>query len=79
MGKPINGLIKKMRNQPNGITPAEAEKVLLGIGFEFRRQKGSHKHFKRKSDNKRFTLVVSHNPIKKYLVDEIMMIIDESN
>ena len=70
-------LIEKMRHQPNGISPAEAEKVLLKLGFVIRGTKGSHRHFKRKSDGRWFTLVISENPIKKYLVDDILSIVDE--
>ena len=35
-------IIDKMRRQPNGIRPEEAEKVLKECGYEAVRQKGSH-------------------------------------
>ena len=78
MGNRDDKIIDKMRRQPNGISPKEAEKVLIKLGFIHRNTKGSHKHFKRKSDGRWFTLVISYNPIKKYLVDEILNIVDES-
>ena len=78
MGSRDDKLIDKMRRQPNGISPKEAEKVLIKLGFIHSNTKGSHKHFKRKSDGRWFTLVISYNPIKKYLVDEILNIVDES-
>lgn len=78
MGNKDVKLIEKMRNQPNGINPKDAEKILLYLGFEHRNTKGSHKHFKRKSDGMWFTLVLSENPMKRYLVDDILKIVDES-
>lgn len=78
MGKKVAKLIEKMRSQPNGINPDDAERVLKYLGFEHRNTKGSHKHFKRKSDGLWFTLVISENPMKKYLVDSILKIVDES-
>lgn len=35
----VEKLIEKMYNQPNGIRPAEAEKVLENGGYHFVRQK----------------------------------------
>lgn len=77
MGNKDVKLINKMRNQPNGISPDDAERVLNYLGFEEKRIKGSHKRFKRKSDGRWFSLVISQNPVKKYLVDEILSIVDE--
>lgn len=77
MGNKDVKIIEKMKNQPNGISPDDAEKVLLYLGFEYKRTQGSHKRFKRKSDGRWFTLVISKNPVKKYLVDDILSIVDE--
>ena len=41
----LSTLIQKMKRQPNGIRPEEAEKVLKAFGYEPVRQKGSHKHY----------------------------------
>ncbi|MDU0893686.1 MAG: type II toxin-antitoxin system HicA family toxin [Anaerococcus sp.] len=78
MGNKVVKIIDKMRRQPNSISPDDAEKVLLELGFEPRPPRGSHKRFKRKSDGRWFTLVISKNPIKKYLVDGILDVVDES-
>lgn len=78
MGSKDVKIINKMRRQPNGISPEDAERVLNYLGFEARRTKGSHKRFKRKNDGRWFTLVISQNPVKKYLIEEILNIVDES-
>ena len=39
-------IIEKMKNQPNGISYDEAQKVLEAYGYIFARQKGSHCHFR---------------------------------
>lgn len=78
MGNKVVKIIDKMRRQPNSISPDDAEKVLIYLGFERRRTEGSHRRFKRKSDGRWFTLVISKNPIKKYLVDDILDVVDES-
>lgn len=71
-------LIKKMKTSPNNISPDEVEKVLKWIGFQKRRNNaGSHQVFKRKSDGKVFNLVLTNNPVKRYQVKELLMIIEE--
>ena len=71
-------LIQKLRNQPNGISPQEAEKILIYLGFEFINQVGSHKHFLRVVNGKsqRFDLLMNKSPVKRYLVDNLLEIID---
>jgi predicted RNA binding protein YcfA (HicA-like mRNA interferase family) len=39
----VDKIIEKMKRQPNGIHPEEAEKVLKANGYEYKRQKGSHR------------------------------------
>ena len=39
----VEKIIEKMKRQPNGIRPEEADKVLRAYGYEGVRQKGSHK------------------------------------
>lgn len=78
MGNKDVKIINKMRRQPNGISPEDAERVLNYLGFEKRRTRGSHRRFKRKSDGRWFSLVISQNPVKKYLIEEILSIVDES-
>ncbi|MBQ9564372.1 MAG: type II toxin-antitoxin system HicA family toxin, partial [Synergistaceae bacterium] len=41
----VDKLIEKMKRQPNGIRPEEAEKVLAAFGYLPVRQKGSHVHY----------------------------------
>lgn len=41
----IDKIIEKMKNQPNGIRPEEAEKVLEYFGYRLDRQVGSHMHY----------------------------------
>jgi predicted RNA binding protein YcfA (HicA-like mRNA interferase family) len=38
-------IVEKMKRQPNGITMAEADKVLTANGYKFSRQRGSHCHY----------------------------------
>ena len=67
----IDKLIQKMKRQPNGIRPEEAEKVLKAFGYEPVRQKGSHKHYLNKSTGD-LTTIKQENPLKKaYVVDLI--------
>ncbi len=41
----VKKLIEKMKLQPNGIRPEEAEKVLAAYGYIPARQKGSHRQY----------------------------------
>ena len=41
----VEKIIEKMKRQPNGIRPEEADKVLRAYGYEGVRQKGSHKQY----------------------------------
>lgn len=67
----IQKIIDKMRRQPNGIRPEEAEKVLNHIGYEFVRQKGSHKQYLNKSTGE-LTTIKQENPLKKVYVMDIL-------
>lgn len=57
-------IIEKMRRQPNGIRPEEAEKILKEYGYEAVRQKGSHKHYLNKATGDLIT-IKQENPLKK--------------
>ena len=66
----IDKIIQKMYNQPNGIRPEEADKVLRACGYRSDRQRGSHKQYIGvKGDT--FT-IVQNNPLKKYHVKVIL-------
>ena len=65
----VEKIIEKMRRQPNGIRPDEADKVLRAYGYEVARQKGSHKQYLNRKTGDLIT-VKQENPLKKiYIVD----------
>lgn len=67
----INKLIDKMRRQPNGVRPEEADKVLRYFGYESVRQKGSHKQYLNKKTGDVIT-IKQENPLKKVYVVDIL-------
>lgn len=65
----VEKIIDKMKRQPNGIRPEEAEKVLKAYGYEPVRQKGSHKQYLN-IETGDLTTIKQENPLKKaYVVD----------
>ena len=65
----VEKIIEKMKRQPNGIRPEEADKVLRAYGYEPVRQKGSHKQYLKKATGDVVT-IKQENPLKKaYVVD----------
>ena len=65
----VEKIIDKMKRQPNGIRPEEAEKVLKAYGYETVRQKGSHKQYLNKDTND-LTTIKQESPLKKaYILD----------
>ena len=64
-----------MLNQPNGISPEEAGRVLSAYGYRLDRQKGSHCQYLNKSGD--VLTVVYSNPIKKAYVTAILERIGE--
>lgn len=64
-------IIEKMQRQPNGIRPEEAEKVLKAFGYEFARQKGSHRHFVNQYGD--VITIKQENPLKKAYIEDILM------
>jgi len=71
----IEKLISKMKNQPNGISPQEAGRVLDAKGYHFVRQKGSHCHYMNESGE--IITIVDKNPLKKAYIVEILERIGE--
>lgn len=67
----IEKIIDKMKRQPNGIRPEEAEKVLNAIGYILVRQKGSHKQYLNKETGE-LTTIKQENPLKKVYVIDIL-------
>jgi predicted RNA binding protein YcfA (HicA-like mRNA interferase family) len=73
----IEKLIYKMKNQPNGISPQEAGRVLAAMGYHFSRQNGSHCHYV--NENGDVITIVDKNPLKKVYVVEILERIGEKD
>lgn len=72
----VEKLIEKMKRQPNGIRPEEAEKVLKAYGYEPVRQKGSHRQYLNQK-TKDLTTIKQDNPLKKVYVVDILNRIGE--
>lgn len=66
----IEKIVKKMKNQPNGIRDSEAQKVLEYYGYRLDRQKGSHKQ----GD---VITIKSENPLKAVYIKDILNRIEE--
>ena len=71
----IKKVIQKMINQPGGISPQEADRVLSAYGYRLDRQKGSHCQYVNKSGD--VLTVAKSNPLKKVYVTAILERIDE--
>jgi predicted RNA binding protein YcfA (HicA-like mRNA interferase family) len=71
----VEKIIEKMKNQPNGIMPEEAGKVLEAKGYHSLRQKGSHHSFRNSSGA--VIVMAEHRPINKACVDDILKAIGE--
>jgi len=71
----IQKVIQKMKNQPNGILPQEADRVLSAFGYKLDRQRGSHCQYVNSTGD--VLTVVHSNPIKKVYVTAILERIGE--
>ena len=67
----VEKIIEKMKHQPNGIRPEEAEKVLIAYGYLLVRHKGSHKHYLNLQTGD-LTTIKQENPLKKAYVIDIL-------
>lgn len=65
----VEKIIQKMKQQPNGIRPEEAEKVLKAYGFEPVRQKGSHRQYLQRRTGDLITIKQDSVLKKVYIVD----------
>lgn len=72
----VDKIIEKMKSQPNGIRPEEAEKVLKSYGYEYVRQKGSHRHYLNKATGDLIT-IKQENPLKKVYIRDVLSRIGE--
>ena len=69
----VKKIVEKMKNQPRGIRLEEAEKVLAAYGYDFKRQRGSHRHYLNNQGN----LITLKDPLKISYIDEILERIGE--
>ena len=72
----VDKIIEKMKRQPIGIRPEEAEKVLKAYGYEYKRQKGSHRHYLHQSGDL-ITTIKIETPLKAVYVKDILSRIGE--
>ena len=66
----IDRIILKMKNQPNGISFDEANKVLQSFGYSLLRQRGSHCSY-RNADGE-MIIIVNEKPLKAVYVKNIL-------
>jgi predicted RNA binding protein YcfA (HicA-like mRNA interferase family) len=66
----VDKIIDKMKRQPNGISMAEAHKVLLANGYKFSRQKGSHCHYIDASGD--VITIKKESPLKAVYVKDVL-------
>lgn len=65
----LEKIILKMKQQPHGIRPEEADRVLNAYGYTAVRQKGSHKHYLHLGTGDLIT-IKQETPLKKvYIID----------
>ncbi len=69
----VEKIIEKMKRQPHGIRPEEAEKVLKAYGYE--RQKGSHRHYLHQSGD--LITIKMETPLKAVYIKDILNRIGE--
>ena len=67
----VDKIIEKMKRQPNGIRPDEAERVLNAYGYKMVRHRGRHKQYLNK-DTGKLTTIKQENPLKKVYVIDIL-------
>ena len=70
----VEKIIEKMKNQPRGVRVEEAEKVLAAYGYDFKRQRGSHRHYL----NAQGDLITLKDPLKISYVIELLERIGEN-
>ena len=71
----VEKIIEKMKRQPNGVSMAEADKVLLARGYRLARQKGSHCHYINVSGE--VITIKKDSPLKAVYVKDILRRIEE--
>ena len=71
----LKKLIERMKNQPHGISAADADRVLRAYGYNPDRQKGSHKQYL--NDKGDLITIKQETPLKKVYVLDILKRIGE--
>ena len=71
----VEKIIEKMKRQPKGKRPEEAERVRKTYGYEYKRQKGSHRHYLHQSGD--LITIKIETPLKAVYVKDILTRIDE--
>jgi predicted RNA binding protein YcfA (HicA-like mRNA interferase family) len=71
----VEKIVEKMKNQPHGITPREADRVLAAHGYRLDRQRSSPCQYINQSGD--VLTVVAQNPLKKVYVTAILERIGE--
>ena len=66
----IEKLIERMKSQPNGVRPDEAQRVLNFYGYRLDRQRGSHMHFINEDGD--VITIPNKNPLKAIYVKDIL-------
>ena len=66
----VDKIIEKMKRQPNGVTMAEADRVLTSNGYRLARQKGSHCHYINTSGD--VITIKKESPLKAVYVKDIL-------
>ena len=71
--------LEKMRNNPKNVSFGDAESVLLSLGFEEKRVKGSHHHYVIEVDGESHiqTIPFKRPHIGRVYVKQILALIDE--
>ena len=70
----VDKIVQKMKNQPNGIKPEGAEKVLKAAGYNPARQKSTHRHYINGSGD--VITIKIETPLKAVYVKDILQRIE---
>ena len=71
----VGKLVDKMKNQPHGITPDEADRVLRHYGYDCKRMEGSHRQYINATGD--IITIVARGQLKKAYVVAILERIGE--
>lgn len=67
---PVEKIIQKMKNQPNGIRISEIDKVLTYYGYRLDRQRGSHRQYINGEGN--VITIKDESPAKAVYVKDVL-------